>query len=74
MVSQQVVHQDPDLGIDEGRTRFQEVATELLPDLVILNANRPTTNRHRGIVNTLIPKDAVEYAQRWRENYSQFLP
>jgi hypothetical protein len=74
MVAQQVVRKDPDLNTDVWDTRFAEVRDELFADLRSFTDRKLTTNRHRGIVNALIPKRGFEYALRWRENYTDFLP
>jgi hypothetical protein len=73
VVIQQMVRKDPDLNSDEWDARFAEVRAELFPDLLALTTDRPTTNRHRGIVNKAIPRRAREYALLWRESYSDFL-
>jgi hypothetical protein len=72
-VMQQMVRKDPDLNSDEWDARFAEVRAELFPDLLALTTDRPTTNRHRGIVNKAIPRRAREYALLWKESYSDFL-
>jgi hypothetical protein len=74
MVYQQVVKKDPELRLDEWRSRFNEVQSELFPDLRALADAGSTTNRHQGIVNTLIPQRALVYARLWRENHSDYLP
>lgn len=67
-VLQQLVLADSDLDQDA----LNEVAAGLgYQDLKLGNA---TTNRHRGIFATSVPKNARTYAQRWRENYYLYLP
>lgn len=72
-VIQQLVRKDPDLNPDEWETRFGEVRDELFADLSVLTTERPTTNRHRGIVNKAIPRHAVRYALLWKDHHSEFL-
>jgi hypothetical protein len=74
MVTQQVVKKDPDLSTDEWQVKFREVQVELFPDLVALSAERRTTNRHRGVVNKLIPREALARSALWAENFRRYLP
>ncbi len=73
MVVQQLVRKDPDLHSEEWATRFGEVRDELFADLRVVTSDRPTTNRHRGIVNGAIPRYALDYARLWQHQHSQFL-
>lgn len=67
-VLRQVVLADSDLDQDV----LNEVAGGLgYQDLRLGNA---PTNYHRGVFATSVPKRARAYAQRWRENYSLYLP
>jgi hypothetical protein len=73
MVMNQLVRRDPDLHTEEWGTRFGEVRDELLPDLTALAGKNDTSNRHRGIVNKLIPKQALDYARLWGVHYHEYL-
>jgi hypothetical protein len=73
MVHEQVIAKDPDLRLDQWRERFSEVKNELLPDIRAIDDRRTITNRHKGIVNTLIPQRAQAYARTWQEKYADYL-
>ena len=73
MVRSQVVNKDPDLSTEEWETRFAEVRDGLFGDLTALSDGYPTTNSHRGIVDTLIAERGLAYARLWREHHVDYL-